>query len=255
MPTLSLDQFQYQPHKVKTGTVYQYIKSNIDGSYPARVYIRMMDEEHLDVWKFEAHNADAAHVTAHMDWHMFSADQAASWTVTEDGQSRPQAKLTLSPADDLFQIHWRDRVDELRIGHYPVHVYNFDFISLNVALRHWIRPEGEVTFGVVQPNFDPEPDSLLKYEGLVTLNYICDEEHQNQTCRRYEIGGVGLRNNTGTIWVNRVTEYIEDMEIPVADNPDWDNFKFQLVSVDIMDEQSWNQFWGNEVRKLNPIQH
>lgn len=253
-PTSSISQFSFQPQKVRAGTVYHYIKSNIDGSYPARIYIRLMDEDQLDVWKFEAHNFDAAHVRAHMNWDTFSADQIESWVVTLEGNRRPQAKLVLSRAKNSFQIHWRDRVDMLAVGHTPVHVYNFDFISLNMSLRHWTKPEGQVTFGVVQPNFDPDPESLLKYEGMVTLRYVGDEERQHQPCRRYEISGEGLRNYTGMIWVDRQAEHIADMEIPIADNPSWDDFKFRLVSVAMLDEQSWDAFLENEIQKLDPAE-
>jgi hypothetical protein len=179
MVTSSIEQFKYQPNKIDVGTVYHYIKSNIDGSYPARVYIRLVDHENLDVWKFEAHNADAAHVTAHMDWETFSADRLESWVVTFDGKSRPQATMHASRADGSFHIRWRDRVDSILVGHTPIHVYNFDFISLNIALRHWRTPEGEVTLGILQPNFDPDPETLLKYEGTATLRYVCDEKRQD----------------------------------------------------------------------------
>ena len=77
--THSLTQFKFQPEKIQVGEVYHYTKSNLDGTYPARVYIRTVDAENLEVGKFEAHNQDAVRVTAHMDWNSFSADQLESW--------------------------------------------------------------------------------------------------------------------------------------------------------------------------------
>ena len=79
MVTSSVEQFKYQPEKIDVGTVYHYIKSNIDGSYPARFYIRLVNRENLDIWKFEAH------VTAHMNWETFSADRLESWVVNQMG--------------------------------------------------------------------------------------------------------------------------------------------------------------------------
>ena len=39
----SLNDFSYQPEKVKAGAVFHYTKSNIDGSYPARIFIYIPD--------------------------------------------------------------------------------------------------------------------------------------------------------------------------------------------------------------------
>ena len=37
--TSSIQQFTYRPELIEAGTVYHYIKSNIDGSHPARIII------------------------------------------------------------------------------------------------------------------------------------------------------------------------------------------------------------------------
>lgn len=82
----SIEQFLYRPELVEAGTVYHYIKSNIDGSYPARIFIYVLDHDHLEVLKFEEHGMGAALVKAHMDWKIFSADQFESWWLTADGK-------------------------------------------------------------------------------------------------------------------------------------------------------------------------
>lgn len=251
-PTFSIDQFKYQPEQIQSGAVYHYIKSNIDGSYPARIYIRVTDTDNLDVWKFEEHNVDAAHVSAHMDWQTFSADKIESRVVTSDGNGRPQAKLTSSRADATLSIHWRDRADTIRVGHYPVHVYNFDFISLNYSLRHWVKPEGDVTIGIIQPDFNPNPDTLVKYEGTVTLHYVGNEHRHSKECRKYTITGQAFKGQTGLIWVDRSAGHIEDMEISVADNPAWEDFKFELFSIHQMDRYTWDTFINSEIKKLHP---
>jgi len=251
MPTSSVAQFKYQPERLKAGSVYYYTKSNLDGSNPARIYIRVRDEMNLDVWKFESHNSDAAYVTAHMDWDTFSADQLQSWVVTPDRNRRAQAKLTSSFGDESFSINWRDQSETIQVGHYPVHVYNFDFISLNFILRHWTEPQNDVEIGIIQPNFDPSVPGVIKYEGVVTLKYLDDEERNDFTCRKYLIGGEGLQSQNGTAWLHRDLMHVVDMEIPVPDNPSWNSFKFNLVSMQEMDEQSWIQFLDRELHKLN----
>ena len=249
--TYSLHDFCLQPDRFQVGTVFHYIKSNIDGSYPAQVFIHIPDHDHLEVLKLEAHGMDAALVKAHMDWTTFSADRFESWILLPDGRRMSQASLSSSFKDQTFTITWKERNDVARVQHYPVHVYNFDFISLNHILPHWQHPEGQVTIGVLQPNFDPNPPSLLKYEGTVDLMYIGPEERDGHVCRKYKIGGPGLRHKTGFIWVNRQNEYVQDMEIPIPDNPDWRDFKFRFVSNEPMDSGQWADFVREEVNNLN----
>jgi hypothetical protein len=248
--TSSIDQFTCRPELIKTGTVYHYIKSNIDGSYPARIVIYIRDRDHLEVLKFEEHGMDAAYVKAHIDWEIFSADWIESWILSSDGTRRPQASLSSSYEEEIFTISWQDRRDTVRVEHYPVHIYNFDLISLNYILRHWNHPNEEVRIGILQPNFDPDPDAMMKYEGTVAIRYMGDEAHHAQLCRKYTIGGEGLKGHYGVMWVNIENGIIEDIEIPFADNPDWNDFKFKLVSSGQMDFPQWEEFMEAEVKKL-----
>ena len=250
MPTSSTSQFKYDPELLQIGTTYHYVKSNLDGGDPARVYIRVRDAKNLDVWKFESHNEDAVYVTARMDWESFSADRIQSWVVTSDGYKREQASMKSSFADSSFTASIRGQTETIQTGHYPVHVYNFDFISLNLTLRYWVAPQGEIEIGVIQPSFDTNANGTIKYEGTVLIKYLADEMRGDVMCRKYSIGGAGLQNKSGMLWLDRARMYVVDMEIPVPDNPSWNDFKFNLVSAKHMDEQAWIQFLDGEIQKM-----
>lgn len=249
--TFSIDKFSYRPELIDPGTVYHYIKSNIDGSYPARILIYIRDNDHLEVLKFEEHGMDAALVRAHIDWETFSADRLESWVLTPDGKQHPQASLFSFYNARTCTISWQGQNNRIRVGHYPVHVYNFDFISLNYILRHWNDPEGELTIGILQPNFDPDPKTIMNYEGTVLIKFLEQEEHNQQSCRKYRIGGEGLKGSDGLMWVNIRKGYIEDIEIPIADNPSWKDFKFRFVSSGYMDSQQWAEFLESEIKALD----
>ena len=45
----SLDHFQYRPETIRVGEVAHYVKSNLDGSKPARVSIFVASPENLEV--------------------------------------------------------------------------------------------------------------------------------------------------------------------------------------------------------------
>lgn len=248
--TSAIHAFTYRPELIEPGTIYHYVKSNIDSSYPARIIIYVRDNDQLEVLKFEAHGRDAAYVKAHMDWATFSADRLESWVLNPDGQRRPQASLSSSAEDRIFTISWQNRKDIVHVGHYPVHIYNFDLISLNYILRHWNHPEGDVAIGILQPDFDPEPKTMMKYEGTILIKFLGNEDRHEKPCRKYSIGGEGLKMHEGVMWVNEEKGIIEDIEIPIADNPDWDNFKFKFVSSDHMESQEWAEFIKTEVKTL-----
>jgi len=250
MPTSSVSQFKYNPDLIQTGTMYYYVKSNLDGTNPARVYIRVRDAKNLDVWKFEKHNVDAAYVTAHMDWNSFSADQIQSWVVTSGGTKREQASMRSSYPDSSFTVSFRGQTEAIQTGHYPVHVYNFDFISLNFILCHWLEPQGETEIGVIQPNFDPSVNGMIKYEGTVAIRYLADEARNGFACKKYSIGGAGLNNKSGIFWLDKEHMHVVDMEIPASNNPSWKDFKFNLVSAQYMNEQAWIQLLDGEIQKM-----
>ena len=134
--TDSIQQFSHQPALIKPGAVHHYIKSNRDGSYPARIFIYVADAGQLEVLKLEAHGVDAAFVRAHVDWRSFSSDRLESWVLAPDGDRTPQATLTSSYEQKTVTIDWRGRRDVVNGGHWAVHMYNFDFISLNHVLPH-----------------------------------------------------------------------------------------------------------------------
>jgi hypothetical protein len=91
---------------------------------------------------------------------------------------------------------------------------------------------------------------MMKYEGTVLIKFVGNEDHNEKPCRKYSIGGEGLREHEGVMWANKENEIIEDIEIPVADNPDWDDFKFKFVSSEHMDFQGWTDFIEAEIKKL-----
>ena len=68
--------------------------------------------------------------------------------------------------------------------------------------------------------------------------------------RKYSIGGDGLKGHAGVMWVNQERGIIEDIEIPIADNPDWEDFKFRFISSAHMDSRGWSELMETEVKSL-----
>ena len=247
----SVSMFQYHPERIKVGTVYHYTKSNLDGTKPATVSIYIKAADILEVYKAEEEVIDAAHIIAKMDWTSFSASELDSGHLLKDGTRKPVATLALSKADNTLQVRIKDQNGSTAINHYPVHIYNFDFISFNYTLRHLKDPTKTFEIGIADPIFQGE--GLIKYKGKVKIEFAGEAPCHQTTCRKYRITGEPFGDKEGFMWVNKKEGYAENIEVPVPDNPDWNSFKFELKKVEQMTPAQWETYKKNNIgRKPYP---
>jgi hypothetical protein len=240
----SVSKFRYQPKKVVVGTVYHYLKTNIDGTEPENVSQYVASRERLEVFKFHPKGERAGLVIAEMDWTMFSAKQLESWQVYSKGERKLFATLTYLNAEKAVEVSipsMRKAGEKTSIKYLPFHVYNFDLGSLNFAFRHLVNPRGSFVVGLADPTFQDE-GPLFRYRGEVEVAYAGDESRQGVRCRKYRIDGAGLEHRGGHIWVNKSKGYIEDMEIGLPDNPNWQSFKLRLTGTQQMSREQWEAF-------------
>lgn len=237
--------FRYQPEKIQIGTVYRYCKSNLDGSWPAVVSIYLASRTHIEVLKREPESQVMAYVAADMNWDIFSPDHIDSYHMLPDGLLR--AQMNLSHADKADHIFAGGMAGSVAIDLYPTHNYNFDFISLNLSFRHLIEPEGRFEIGVTMPDFAAlSAGKFGVLYGRAAVEYVGDEERSGGLCRKYRIGGAGLGDQSGWIWVDKAGEFWVDFEHPLADNPAWNSFKFKLLTVETMMVGEWNHYMAAE---------
>jgi hypothetical protein len=249
--TSSVDLFQYHPERIQTGTVYHYVKSNIDGSKPAKVSLYVASPERIEAFKIYPGAAATALVIADMDWTKFTPRNMESYDVHADGSRSLVVKGQLG-ADDRYQflfanILWvKNKPSSSAVGHYPVHNYNFDLASLNFAFRHLIDPTRDVQIGVQMPCFDMAHLGEIEYLGTASLHYVGEEACHSGVCRKYTIGGEAFGSHPGTLWVNKDGGYFEKVEIPMRDNPSWKDFKLELTGIDQMSADAWEKFITSE---------
>lgn len=237
--------FRYRASKaVPVGTVLHYVKTNIDGTRPEYVSQFVAAADRLESFKFHPKSPPAGLVVAEMDWKFFGAGSLKSWRVPGKDGRKLFGTLTFDAAARRGEVSLpsvRSAAESFDFGQVPVHLYNFDFGSLNFALPHLVSPEGGFRIGVADPTFR-EAGPLVEYKGDVTVTYLKDERRNNVPVRKYRIDGAGLQNRGGFIWVNRRRGWIEDMEIDLPDNPDWTSFKFKLLRVERMTRAEWEKF-------------
>ena len=236
--------FRFKPKKVSVGAVYHYLKTNIDGTNPEHISQFIHATDKLEAFKFHPQATRAGLVIATMDWRNFSARRLESWQVFKDEKRKLFATLNYNDAEKSVEVAFpgmNKASERTAIKYLPFHVYNFDFGSLNFAFPHLVNPEKSFTIGIADPTFK-DPGVAFAYRGEATITYVGNERRNNIVCRKYSVGGNGLENRGGFIWVNKKGGYIEDMEIALPDNPDWTSFKLRLTKVEKMTPQEWEAF-------------
>jgi hypothetical protein len=269
LPTSAIHLFRYQPEKIDVGTVYHYLKSNIDRTSPARVFLFIASKTHLEVLKIEQGSELLAYVTADMDWAIFSADHLEGWHILPDdewagqpvpppGLLRSQALGALNHLGHTLTMWVSSLTGTARVGHYPVHIYNFDFLSFNFIFRHLIDPHASFEIGVIDPdpavlraigNNEVGPEAnILTYRGKACVAYLGDEPYRGVPCRKYRLNGPGMDDKDGFIWVNQAKGHFENIEHPLADNPSWTSFKLELQATEHMQAGEWQRYIAKERR-------
>jgi hypothetical protein len=132
----------------------------------------------------------------------------------------------------------------------PFHVYNFDFTCLNFAWRHLIDPKQPFTIGIIDPTFQKDGPPIF-YRGDARIVYTGEDELHGKTCLSYRITGPGIENTKGTIWWDPKSGWLEKVEIPFRDNPDWKSFKLELEKIERMTPAAWKQFVADSLAKAN----
>ena len=255
-PSSDCDHFAFDPAKIDVGTVYHYVKSNIDGSHAIDITVYVASESDLEVLKIEADGSGGAYVTVNMNWRTFSPSSLLSWFFLRNGQLRFQARLGVDAERHIVHVALPDQSGETAIGHYPFHLYNFDFMSLNFAFRHLVDPEEPFEIGIADPDwnaFSAGKGSPFAYYGKVLVEYVGDEEWKGVACRKYRVGGPGLNDEFGSIWVNKEKGHFENVEHPWRDNPGWKNFKFELQSTERMTAVQWQEFMQDQVEAMREV--
>jgi hypothetical protein len=237
--------FRYRAGKaIPVGTVLHYVKTNIDGTRTEYVSQFIAAADVLESFKFHPQEPPAGFVIAEMDWQAFSAKSLTSWRVLSKTERKLFGTILFDAGTRRAEVSLpavKSETESFVFKWLPIHLYNFDFASLNFAFPHLVKPKSSFVIGVADPTFQ-EKGALVEYKGEVTVSYQRDERRNNALTRKYSIDGAGLKNRGGFIWVNKKAGWIEDMEIALPDNPEWTSFKFKLLRVEKMSRTAWDNF-------------
>jgi hypothetical protein len=233
---------RFEAGRVPVGRVFQYLKSNRDGTHPGRVSLYVARADRLESLKWDDEVGWATFVTADLDWSRFSVRRFESWDLRKG--KAPFQKATLD-------IDEQGRVTisvlpgpPLQLTRWPWHSYDFDWASLGATLPHLRKPEGTHAFSrtdVVQEEGQPPRFAEL---GEVRLVYERREQRGNVPCRRYRMEGSGLatagvKDTAGTLWASVAEGHLVEFELPIPDEPGLVDGRMRLLAVETMTPEQW----------------
>jgi hypothetical protein len=254
--------FKFNPARVRTGTLYQYRKSNLDGTHPDTVFIYVADQTHLDVLKLEPGVTTGVNIEAELDWQTFMPKKLQMYHDRQDGLHIPIFHLTtvgnqaVLTADNLASMNPHaaaivGKEQRLKITS-PSHVYGFELISFNFAIQHLRKPKSNFVVGMMgdNQNFGPDSPSPIAYFGEAKVDYLATEKRDGISVHKYKLSGAAFNGKEGFFWTDAKLGHITDIEMPVANNGDWDNFKLKLVKMENLNAAAWRKRKGEQLRNF-----
>lgn len=249
----SLEAFKFNPARLRTGTLYQYRKSNLDGTHPDNIYIYVADRNRLDVLKLEPGVSTGVNIEAELDWQNFMPKHLQMYHDRKDGSHTPIFHLTtvgdeavLTP-DNLAAMNAKvaaivGKEQRVKIPK-PAHVYGFELISFNFAIQHLRNPKAGFAVGIMgdNPSFGPDSPSPISFFGEAKIDYLLTEKRDGVLCHKYRMGGEAFKGKEGLFWTDARLGHLIAVEMPLANNGDWHSFKLQFIKMEKLISSAWQK--------------
>lgn len=183
-----------------------------------------------------AYDAD---VRAHIDWSRLSADHLDAGVIDANGTRETRAELRIRAHD--LTVTLAGQTEEHAVDTFPLHVYNFDLMSLNVTLPRVVTGTRDFHFYVAEPTFGAKP-GVMELRGEVRAEYRGVETLRGVRTRKYRLTGPGMAGREGTLWINDADGYMERFESPLANNPGWNSLRLDRRGVSRMTASEWEAY-------------
>ena len=219
-------------------TVYEYKKSNWDGTHSSYVFLFIADTDKLESFKWWDGDTVATLVSAAMDWSNYSAKEFQNHKLRKG--KAPEFIARLKGRKNI-KIQMGELQDSLLISALPWQSYDFDFSGLSFIWRSLIDKKDSFWIHIADvAMINGKPKFVNK--GKVTITFIGEETLNNKNCLKYFVNGPGLDNKGGDIWVSHETFMIEQYKIALPDEPGFANGMMQLVRTHKMTPEQWEIF-------------
>ena len=221
-------------------TVYEYKKSNWDGTHASTIFLYVADTNRLESFKWAEGDEVATRVTAIIDWNIFSVKQFENHRLSKGKDPELIAVLKMS-GDKKINIEVGPMRDSLLLTGLPWQSYDFDFAGLGFTWRALKDKKSPFWFHIADAGLVNGNMAFIN-KGRVEVNFIGFESLHGNNCLKYEVNGAGLENKGGHIWINPATFMIEQYKIALPDEPGFENGMLQLMKTHTMTPELWQRF-------------
>lgn len=228
--------FQYDAARSKTGVVYHYEKSNLDGTHPTFVSVYRPTVDRIESLKTDKSARWGTHVVAGLNLDTFTVSSFRTVSIQSGPQrekrdNQLRVEMTIDDTGSFSGVTGDGSRLTGRIDVRNWHSYDFDFASLGAVFPFLVEPERTFTFYVGDPQPGPELPVEVKFLGF--------ESYAGTTCRKYSIDGPGLEHRGGHLWVSPGDAHLVGFEIQLPDEKGYDSNKLILLERESISPERW----------------
>ena len=235
-----LDRYGAVPLFKDKGVVYEYKKSNWDGSHPSTIYLYVADSEKLESFKWYEGDDEATLVTAIIDWKNYSVKNFINHKLRKGKTPELIAQLKME-SDKKIRIDVGPMHDSLMIDELPWQSYDFDFAGLGLTWRALKDKKQSFWFHIADAGMINGNMAFIT-KGRVDVKFTGYEKVNEKECLKYSANGPGLENKGGHIWIDPDNFMIEQYRIELPDEQGFENGMLLLVKKHKMSSNEWEMF-------------
>lgn len=241
-----VDAFRYDRTRVPVGTLYEYAKSNRDGTHEGPISLYVLERDRIESLKWSPDDTTATLVAAELDWERFSVRRFESWALAHGAEPELRATLEADSGGTGVRLSFQPEV-LIPIHGWPWHSYDFDFASLGLAMSHLVDPESPFRFQRADITYD-EAGPPFADLGPVDVRFMGYEERSGIRSRLYELAGPGIRNESGKLWSAVEGGHLVELELPFPDEPGFTDVRIVLRSVSTLSPEGWEAYKRERIR-------
>ena len=219
-------------------TVYEYRKSNWDGTHASTVFLYVAANDKLESFKWWDGDTVATLVAAFINWKNYSVNEFQNYKLRKGQVPQLIAKLK---GDRTLKIEVGDMRDSLLIDELPWQSYDFDFAGLSFIWRALKNKRDGFWFHIADVAMINNAPKFVN-KGSVSIKFVGVEVINGKACLKYVIDGIGIEDKGGHIWINPQSFMMEQYKILLPDEPGFENGMMQLIKTYKMNAGDWESF-------------
>ncbi len=227
-------------------TLFEYRKSNWDGTHASTVFLYVADSGRLESFKWTEGDNTATLVTAVMDWDLFSVKSFTNHRL-ETGKEPMLVASLQADKNGQISIEAGPYRDSMTLAGLPWQSYDFDFAGLGFTWQA-LRDKKAPFYIHIADAARVNGQMAFVNKGRVDIHYAGQEMLDTVSCYKYAIGGDGLENRGGSIWIDPADWMIKKYMISLPDKPGFENGMLQLVQTRKISPGDWEIFKRSKLR-------